>query len=257
MREFRHEGCDQALLERDLLGACLEDHVPVGGDHRIGIFEIGLDLARRIFGFDHLDGHAGCFHVPTQGAEICLVLRSADQCLRMERPMLRRQVHETLVEGRHRRLVEQVAFELGGKERPQPMSVQPLDHAGKDRAGRDRDRLALRGHGITHDEGGLLEPGITAQGSKVRAHDEVRIAVLPAGKLVARVECVVMSPAEHHRAGSDAVAPCTQEMPGGQPLADKAALHVRHSDDDGLDVARRDQGPQFLELHCFSALALV
>ena len=89
---FGHEGECQTVERRDLLGAMLVEHVPVGHFHRLGIFEIELLLAVPPLALATFHGNAGGVHMVADLADDAFFLGGLQYVIVLDIGSVRRQI---------------------------------------------------------------------------------------------------------------------------------------------------------------------
>jgi hypothetical protein len=93
-------------------------------------------------------------------------------------------------------------------------------------------------------------PRDRAQRVEIRPHDEVPVAALPGGHLVALDRLHVDVDGEQVVAGLGvALGDVIEEVGRGHPLSLETALHVGDRQKDGVDLPGVDLCPQFVERH--------
>jgi hypothetical protein len=146
------------------------------------------------------------------------------------------------------RLPEEEELELGADVRDEPALGQPVELAAQDLARRGRDGPPVLPLDVAYDERRPLEPRDPPEGLDVRPEHEIAVARLPRRHLeplhrlhvdVDRQQVVAaLGPV-----GCDLVA----EERRVKALALETALHVRHHQEDGVDLAPLHVGAQLVE----------
>ena len=91
---------------------------------------------------------------------------------------------------------------------------------------------------------GALQPGNAPQGGKVRLHDEVAVALVPARRLVAGHRLHIDVVGQQVVAAVRLLVGAVREEFRLEALADQAALHVHHGHQHGVDGAGADRALQ-------------
>ena len=94
---------------------------------------------------------------------------------------------------------------------------------------------------VAEHQGRALEPGNPAQGVQVRLEDEIAVAEVPVGRLVARNRLVLHVDGQQVVAAMGLLDDVGEKEVPGHPLAHEPALHVDHGHHHGIDLAGRHQ----------------
>ena len=245
---LRHEGEGLALLQRDGLGAVLVDDVVVAGGQRVPVAEGDLLLAEVALALGGLHVHAGAGHAGADALQQRLDQGAAEH--RVVAVVVDRGLHVAvaLAPGVLVGVVEDDELQLGAGVGGPAALGQPGQLLLQDLARALGDRLAVVVQDVGQDQRGARLPGDVAQGAQVRLEDEVAVAGLPAGGLVAVHGVHVDVHAQQVAARLGLVrGDLVEEELRGQPFALQAALHVGHGELDGVDAADRDQVAELLE----------
>lgn len=245
---LRHEGERDALLGGDLLGAGLVDGVLVAGDEGLVVLEGDLVLAGVALALGGLDDEARGLHVVADAAQERLdpsrpQYRVVDVVL-----VRRREVPVVGVPGLLVGVLEDDELEFRADLCGEAELAEAVELAAQDLAGRGHHRGAVVPGEVGDEQGRTLVPGHPAQRAQVGVHGEVAVSPLPGGHLVPvdRVHLGVD--------GEEVVAALrtvfedlVEKEARGEPLALEPALHVGEGQDDGVDLAARDEGVQLLD----------
>ena len=127
-----HERDAVPEVDRDLAQHLAGAHRPVGGGHRVGGFEVDLELARRAFVAERLPRDTERVEALERGLhERALDVRVVEQVRERSRRRERREVPEALGARRLERVVEHHALDLERRLRPQTAFGETVDHAGE------------------------------------------------------------------------------------------------------------------------------
>ena len=246
--ELGHVRDRHALLGGDLLGAVLVDRVLVGDLEHGAVREVDLVLAEVALALGVLHAHAGAEHPVADAAHQRLDARRAE-----DRVVDVVEVGgvEVAIAGAGGVLVgvaEDHELELGRAHRGQPALGEPVELAAQDLARRGDDGRAVAPLQVGHAHRRARMPRDHPQRVEVGLHLEVAVAALPRGHRVA-VDRV------HLHVDGEQVVACLgavgddvlDEVVGVQPLALQAALHVGEAQQDGVDFAGVDRGPQVVQ----------
>ncbi len=232
---------------RDLLRAVLVDRVVVAGVQRRGVAESDLLLAQVAFTLDALAVHAGAVHAEADVPQERLHPGPGQQCVVDVVVARRGQPAVALLPGFPVAVVEDDELQLGGDVGLEAVVGQASELGLEDLPGRGDDRGLVEPVQVGRDQGGSRQPGGAAQRGQVGDHGHVAVAARPAGHGVPVDRIHVHVDREQVIAALRTVrGGILQEEPGGEALADQAALHVGEGHDDGVDVADGGRGRQFL-----------
>ncbi len=242
-----HEGERDALLGGDLLCAGLVEGVLVAGDEGLVVAEGDLVLAGVALALGGLDGEPGARHLVADAAQQGFDAAGAEDGVVDVVLVGRGEAAVTGVPGLLVGVLEDDELQLGADLRVPAVLREAFESVAQDLAGRGDDRRAVVPGEVGEGERGALVPGDPAQGGEVGAQHEVAVAALPGRHRVAVHGVHVGVDGKEVVAALGAVLQdLVAEEARGEPLALEPPLHVGEGQDDGVDLAARDEGVQLL-----------
>jgi hypothetical protein len=233
--ELGHEGDGDAGLIGDLLEALLEEDVIVGHLEDGVVADVDLVLAEAPFALGVFDDDAGGFEVAADGGGVELFAGALKNVVVLQIPAqgLAIALFGGIAEG----LAEGVVFELGGGHGVETEGCGAGDLALEDGARGDGHVVE-----IAVDEGGFVLPAQAAGGAHFGDEEEVAVAELPVGELVAGDGLHFGVGGEQVVAGVGAVGgDFVEEVLGVEALAHEAAVVIGEGGDDGIDGSFANQ----------------